>query len=451
MSTDELNIVNKQVVWWVYNNVTPKWIKVNEYWSIVLWSWIVESDLLNDAWGRIKAMHDYSIFHWMWTLNVHGLIRKWKEDWAEVLDLSSSTRIVSTNWNLVLTTTAVNWSDTDLISFRSPRYQPNRWHLFSTSIFYDDCETIWATARWWLWVFDWGDIDTWVYFEITDWVLYAVVINEWVERFKTDITALAESITWRTLASLCFWSLYDIQFQWRWAWDYFFFIDQKLVYRHNFLWTTTEVTMSNPQLPCFFEVKNVSAWAICTLKVWCIDITSEWWKQWALTDASFSNEWLITVSWASWLPRAPLAIFRVESTLNWKINTRNLRLLRVTSSAYTRACKIWFAFTRDATAITLWTWVFSPVNPYSSLSVIDMTAEAPSTPWVTPTTTVDFSKTTISYKATIPAENTWEANEPNPDLDFYASPWDYIIVFARQVKTWTDAEADCTVEFWEEI
>jgi len=52
------------------------------------------------------------------------------------------------------------------------------------------------------------------------------------------------------------------------------------------------------------------------------------------------------------------------------------------------------------------------------MDVIDMSAISPAIP---PTTTVDFTKTNISYKASIPAEATWEAKEPNEDLDFYLS------------------------------
>ena len=437
----------KQVVWWVDKNNTPQPLKVLEDWTIVtkpIWWNSVDFDFTSDAWGRMKSVEDFSVFDWKWNYDVNWNIWKGKEDWNEVSDLSSSTRIVSTNWNLEIKTTASNWTDTDIISFRSPRYQANRWHLYSTSLFLPNAETTWATCRWGLGVFDAWNIETWVYFEITDWVLYAVVKSEWTERFKENITQAMTDATWRTIASLVNWTLFDIQFQWRGAWDYFFYIDWKLVYTHNFLWNTTEVTMSNPQLPCFFEAKNVSAWEIISLKSWCVNISSEWGERGALTDASFSNSWLATVDWSAWLPRKPLAIFKVEETFKWKINTRNLRLLRVTSSAYTRACKVGFAITRDSSAITLWTWVFTPVNSYSSLSVIDMTD------W-SPTTSVDFAKTNISYKATIPAENTWEANEPNPDLDFFLSAWDYVIVFARQVKTWTDAEADCTVEFWEEV
>jgi len=429
------------------NIVRP--ISVDDFWYIKtskIWWNLVDSDILNTAWGVIKSSFDYSIFHSMWTYDVNGTIWKIIEDWVEV-KAKDSTRVSSINWTLEILSWPTNWNYTLIQSFRSPRYQPNRWHLYSTSIFAPTYDLNWAHREYWIWfVVDWV-VYNWTSLLILNWVPYFKIVSWWNIIYNEDVS-LDFINKWIDISRLNDdWLLYDNQFQWRWVWDFFYYIEQKLIK----IWITPPtwyVTLENPQLPAFFLCKNITAWQNVILRAWCVDITSEWGRSWALTDASFSNNDLVTISWSVWLPIKSLAIFRVNTLFKWKINTRNLRLLRLTASAYTKACKVWFAITRDQTAISIWNWVWQPVNDYSCMDVIDMSAISPAIP---PTTTVDFTKTNISYKASIPAEATWEAKEPNEDLDFYLSWWDYVIIFARQIKAWTDAQADATIEFGEEI
>lgn len=47
--------------------------------------------------------------------------------------------------------------------------------------------------------------------------------------------------------------------------------------------------------------------------------------------------------------------------------------------------------------------------------------------------------------------NFYKLEKINKDLEFYLSAGDYIIIFAQQVKTGANAQADATIEFWEEI
>lgn len=415
-------------------------LKITNEW----WNWII-NDIDASAWWIPKSVKDYSIFHALFTHDVNGFVWKWIEDWVENLDLSTSTRILSTNWWLELKTTATNWSITELRSFRSPRYQPNRGHLFSNTIMYPDAETIWATLQFWLWYESWWDIYTGIFFEITDAKIYIVVRNAWIDREMTDITSIITDELWLSISDFVNWQLYDIQYQWRWVWDFFFFINLKLIYRVNLLWILTNVTIENPQLPCFYRIKNTTAWSIISVKSWCVDITSEWWQSWGLTDASYPTNWIVTIP--NDLNKHALLIFRVSENYKWKLNTRNFRLLRLTATPFGKDMNIGFAITRDSTAIwwTLWDTVFSQVNPYSSLDFIDMSINTETE------VSFDFTKATNLYQASSVAGNTHTADEPNKDLDLYLSWWDIITLFVKNIKSWTWWEAEWLVEFGEEI
>jgi len=408
------------------------------------WNWVATA-IQNTAWGVSKSSFDYSIFHAMFTYNINGV--KWRlvEDGTENLDLSTSTRAISTAWALEIKTTAVNSSYTELRSFRSPRYQPNRWHLYSTTIIYPDAETIWANFEFGLW-YDWGwVIFTWVFFEITDWVIYAVVRSAWIDRVRQDITQAMTDATWLQVSDLTKGHLFDIQFQWRGVWNYFFYIDLKLVYTANFLWTLTEVTMANPQLPCFYKLKNVTAWVELSAISWCTDITSEWGQPWDLSDATVLNNGLVAIP--NDLLKHHLVIVRLNENYKWEYNTRNSRLLRLTTTPFGKDMVVWFAVTRDTTAIawTLWATAFAPINPYSSLEYIDMSVNTEAE------VSIDYTKTSTAFQAASLTWNTLTANEPNSDLDLYFSAWDIIILYVANIKSWVGWEASWILEFWEEI
>lgn len=406
----------------------------------------VKSEITHDAWGKPKSVMDYSIFHSLFTYNVNTTFWKWFEDWVENINIPASTRILSTNWELELKTTAVNWSYTELISLRSPRYQPNRWHLYSTTIFSDnDIGKAWTTFEFWIWNSTAGSVVDWAYFEITDNKIYAVVKSSWSIRVRQDITADLLENTGLTINDLNFWHLFDIQFQWRGVWDFFFYVDLKLVYRVNFLWTLNDVTISNPQLPAFYRVKNNTAWEVVTMRSWCIDITSEWGKVWGLTDASRANNGIVTIP--NDLLRHPLILIRVPNTFKSKINTRNSRLLRVTATPFWKDMRIWFSVTRDSTAIwwTLWSTAFQGINTNSSLEYIDYSVNTETQ------VSFDFTKSSVSYQAASQAWRTISADEPNKDLDLYLSGWDIVCLFVQNIKTGTWWEAEWILEFWEEI
>jgi hypothetical protein len=94
-----------------YNEKTQelKEIWVDDNWGIITstrWGNLVESDISSSAWWVWKGVLDYSIFHALFIYNIDGTVWKGIEDWVENLDLTTSTRILSTNGALELKTAA---------------------------------------------------------------------------------------------------------------------------------------------------------------------------------------------------------------------------------------------------------------------------------------------------------------------------------------------------------
>ena len=87
-----------------------------------------------DAWGRQKVVNDFSIVHGVFTYEITN--KKWIEhiDGIEV----PKTNCTSVNGMLQIQS---NNATTTLTSRRHPRYQPNRGHLYSTSVILDNANT----------------------------------------------------------------------------------------------------------------------------------------------------------------------------------------------------------------------------------------------------------------------------------------------------------------------
>lgn len=84
-----------------------------------------------DAWGTQKVAQSYSLDHGLFTFDIPASMWLLYENGVEV---SSSTDITSINGIATLLTTATN-TTLLLESKDCRRYQPNRGHLFSLSIF----------------------------------------------------------------------------------------------------------------------------------------------------------------------------------------------------------------------------------------------------------------------------------------------------------------------------
>lgn len=398
---------------WI-NALEKRWVETFTRWG----NW-VDTDIWSDVWWRPKAVTDFSLFHWLFTYNIP------KSQWLTFennVELATSTRIVSENWEWVVNSWATLWNTAFLRSKRHPRYQPNRWHLFSTSIFYPVPTATWIRQVWL------KNTIAWVYFQLEDWVLYAVVYNNSVEVVKQVIDL---SKCWLTINDLQYWHLYDIQFQWRWVWDYFFYIDQKLVFKTSFLWNNTVITIINPAMSAGVYCENTN-WTEVQVRLWCVDITSEWGKKEWLTYKSAVTPTEVTINALN----KPLIVVRNVKEFLSKPNTRDCMAFRFTWNADQRIIfKAWV--TRDPTAITWWTF-----TALDNDTVMESNVTA---------TSVDIAKMQLLWVIRWEQFRPAVVDLPSDLTDFYFTEWDYLVFTANRENPAQTANATATVELGEEI
>ncbi len=387
----------------------------------------VTSDLTHDAWGRMKASIDYSIFHALFTFEIPG--RKWvlREDWTEISP-DTSTRISSISWTLEINSWSNQWEFSCLRSRRNPRYQPNRWHLYSTTIFLNSPNS-WA-RRWGIFYLDsnCNPID-WVFFEQKWWELYWVIFSEWV-KFKEEKIDTSSIKGFDITKG----NLYDIQFQWRWVWDYFFCINQKIVHKITNLWTLTLVSLSNPALPCGFSAKNTDGTEVY-IRSWCVDVTSEWGKVEWLTYTWVSNAADVEIQSKS--PPVWMLVVHNKTTHKSKVNTRDVKFLRMLLFTDQNSRFILYS-TRDSAAFT-------------NLNLVDRYSDSvlqyhDSSLW---NFTFDTAQWDIVTRWSLWAWIWFKLWNPSNDIEFIIQPWDYLVLMWE--KKSTNALMSWTLEFWEEL
>jgi len=390
------------------------------------WNW-VRTDIWTDAWGWQKTKFDFSLFHWMWTTEIPFRLWKTYENWTE-LPAYNSTNITSLYWTWII----ASWGTTNdysvLQSRRNPRYQPNRWHLYSTALMLPN-KTKWT--RWWgIWVMNWWATPyMWIFFKLTWWKLYASLYNLWVE-FKTEEITLPDDLVNIDIEK---WELFDIQFQWRWVWDFFFYINLRHVHTIENLWTLDYVSVANPALPVLYVSENTD-WTEVEIRVWCVNIDSEWWKREWLT-----YTWIVNADDVSVTSKSPpIALLAVYNKITHKtqLNRRDVKLLRMIISS-DQSARFQFLKTSDPTAFTS----LSLADRYDD-SVIQY--HDASVSWFT----VDLTKCDIITRWWIPLW-VFVLWNPSEDIEFIINPGDYLIMMWE--KKATNALMSATLEFWEEI
>ena len=402
---------------WSGETVRAVW---NTNWEIavskVWWNWVL-TDIWSDAWWRPKVVDDFSLFHGLFTYNIPSQLWLIFENWTETFP---STRVVSDSWTWSIKSWTTSWDTAFLRSKRHPRYQPNRGHLFSTAWFLPNPTANWIRQLWL------KNTIAWVYFQLEDWVLYAVVLDGNIERVKEVIDL---TLVWMTVDDLANGTFYDIQS--RGVWNYFFYVNQKLVYQTSFLWNNTELTIANPALSVWFYCENTS-WTEVEIRLWCVDISSEWGKKEWTTYVSVANSSAKSVNTADY----PVMAVRIKSTLNWLPNTRDVLALRATWSSDSKS-KMKAYVTRDATAITWPSW--SDAVQWSGIE-FDISATA-----------LNTAKCQLLWNRRVQQDNNTSVDLPGDLIDFVLSDWDYLIITMERENPTQIANVEVSLEMWEEI
>lgn len=320
---------------------TNVWAKAETDRSSLVVSEIVNNEttpLSYDAWGRRKVYMDRSIHHGMFTYNVP--VTKWKESLNSV-EQSVFGGAVSLDGKLNLISNGVLDDRVKLDTFRNPRYEPNRGHLYSSSIFLPNT-TRDGERRFGIFTEQSG-----VFFCMKGDGLYAV------RRTTVGATTIdtEELITVPASIDLEKGNTFDIQFQWRGVGDYHFYINQQVVHHMHVIGTLTELSMHNPAAPIAFECVNKGDDVV--LECGCVDVSSEGGEDNGKTYGSigYNNEAGQTDDNISGF-NVPILVVRNKSLFNGDVNTRDVLSLLATAYGDQRdLLRVWA--TRDETAITL--------------------------------------------------------------------------------------------------
>jgi hypothetical protein len=356
-------------------------------------------DLIVDSWGVQKVSTPFSLFHGLWTFDVPPSMWLAYVDGAEVsvAAAAASGAAASVDGALVLDSTGIN--SVEITSRRSPRYQPNRGHLYSTSCILPN-PTADCTREFGLFTDDNG-----VFFRLkSDGYLYAVLRSGGVETFE-------ERITLPAAVDLSKGNIFDIQFQWRGVGNYFFYVGNpttgqlELTHTLNHLGKYDTLSIQNPALPTAFKV--ISGTEAGVLKSGCVDLTSE-------AGALDREQYGSAVGSCTASTNTPIIAIRNPFQISGRLNTRDVRITQLTLSADKRTTvSMWL--TRDPTAFTGASWT---ANNDGSLIEFDDTATA-----------VDTAKCKFVTQFVVEANVTLFASNPNPQtIDFFMSRGDYVLL-----------------------
>lgn len=362
----------------------------------------VPNVLATDAWGRTKAILDYSIFHGLFTVDVPPSM------WLEFVD---GVEVASTNFTSeggALVCTGVNGQVNTLKSKRHPRYQPNRGYLYSTSMIIDTAAN--AVNH------DFGSFtDTsGLFFRVNAGRVYAVV------------RTTANAVTTESVEEIAFTgdltkgNIFDIQAQWRGVGNIKFFINLVEVYEFQNLGTLSGLSINNPAMPMAYEMSGEGV-----MRSGCVDVSSEGGEK-DTRQLGFTGSGEVSLS----NNEIPIIVLWIQPTITYEgiqiENTFDAALRRLTAYATDTAFFRGY-YTRDASKFVGTTW--SPVDS-------GVTGQLAA---VTSAITIDNlnGMTTIESRR-VPSNGSIEVSNPDEQYgDFYLTGGDYIVL-TLQAKNATD-------------
>jgi hypothetical protein len=377
-------------------------------------------DLTNDAWGISKVSMPTSLYSSKFTYDIDPAAWFMFENGVQVY---TSTNITSTDSAGKLVTDATN-TVVYLESRECPRYQPNRGHLFSVSL--------WCPNKVNDGIREWGvgvNGENEVNFVLkSDGLLYAKLESG-------GVVSVDEVIDTSGVAGFDVekGNLYDIQFQWRGVGNYKFFINNVLVHTIDHLGTLTALSMENPALPAHFRCERTTE--NVEMHVGCVDITSE---NGSKNDReAYVSVYAEAVSVGS---DSPVLVLYNPLQINSQTNTRTATLARISFNCSKKAVfKVWL--TRNPADITGETLKVVGEGSYTECDSTDMDATAVRATAVT--------VANLQFVTSVPVEATKRISVDNPYRDRIEFPivrGDYLIITC----TAATASADCVVELGEQ-
>jgi hypothetical protein len=398
----------------------------------------VGSGINLDAWGHQKVVHDYSLVHGMFTFEVPSAV--WKESRNGIEDITGFTNATSVDGKLNLVAGATLGDLTVLDTFRHPRYEPNRGHTYSASVFLPD-----PTADG---VRDFGMFtgESGVFFRLkSDGNLYACRTT--TTSGAGTVTFDDEPITIPFPIDLEKGNIYDIQMQWRGVGNIKFFIGNPAtglleeVYSMDLLGNLEQLSVYNPAMPIAFRCENLGD--NVAIESGCVDVSTEGGSNYDGTYGSLgtsTDSGSIAVSGID----TPVLVVHSKSSFSGRINTRDI--LNLTAIGYAdQRCVFRIWLTRDGTAITLNDQAWTDFRD-ANIEYIEY-----NTPIVATPVSFDKTKAIQQFSARVNLDDSYTSDAVfDKAAALVLTPGDYLI-FTMQRENAGNANVGVTYEFSEEI
>lgn len=216
--------------------------------------------LMGSAFGLLKVAPEAMLANFRWTSNLIT------NGFTENLLSSGS----SGNWNIVetsvlqLNTGSASFSGIDLKSINDYYYQAGRGQLFRISIVLGDSGVAGNIREWGL-----SDSANGVFIRLNG------TEYEFVLRSNGGETVVPASNWDIPISPDANGHIWYIQFQWLGVGNFFVYYDGELVYTHNYLGTSTSISMENPDLPVRLRNYNTSNTSDVYLKTGCCSVINE--------------------------------------------------------------------------------------------------------------------------------------------------------------------------------
>ena len=380
-----------------------------------------------DAWFRNKAIIDDSIFHGMFTYNVPA------DNWYEMIDdveQASFISATSVDGKLVLASGALD-DKRQLRSFRNPRYEPNRGHLYSTSAFLPNKSALAERT------FGMFTAESGIGFRLRAGILYSVRRTT-IQGVTSDIEVVIDVPVDIDLEKG---NVFDIQLQWRGVGSYFLYINLKIVSVLELLGTLDELSMFNPAMPCAFE--SINQGDAVDLVIGCVDVTSEGGNDEGKTYGSIGIS-TQTGSVAISGFNVPVIVTRNKSLFGALINTRDVLSLLATAYGDQRCVfRVWA--TRDETAITLNDQAWQDFRD-AHIEFLEYDNPNVATPM-----TFDTTKAALIFGSRVDQDQSYSTSALfQGRTDIYQTPGD-IFIFTMHRETGQATNVGVTFEFAEAI
>jgi hypothetical protein len=385
-----------------------------------------KGDLKLDAWGHQKVVQGVSLFSSSFTFNADRNLWVPYEDTLEIYSDLNLTRYTFVNGKLNQSSGATLGQSSYLMSRRHARYQPNRGHLYSSSLILPSKAAIGIR--------NFGLFDEYngAFFSLEDGILYAVIrttINTVVvETFKEEIDLTVLGIDLEKGNN------YDIQMQWRGVGNIKWLIGDpatgtsKVVAFYDHLNVDTELSISNPSLPVGFECINTDGTEVI-LQSGCVDVTTEGGEKGNRSYSAYPSGEVATT-----IAETPIIALRLPNMIFSTMNTRDIILAQISGySDVDTLIRIYYF--RDPTAVTA---TFTPLRAGFQETSINGQITA-----------FDTAKMVNIFETRIPASDSKQFINPDKgNADFVLTHGDHIFV-TLQGKN--NSLGGITLEWAEEI